>query len=220
MFIVNCIDITEEGQEWEMVYAQASEGRRKRADKFVFLDDSKRCLCSELLMRYSLFTDRGIRFTGEPALGKYGKPFIQIAEDFFFSVSHSGKWVVIAYGPLQVGADVEIIKSGKSSIAKDCFTQSEMKYVFESGDEYADERFIKLWTLKESYIKYLGTGLSTPLDSFTIYVERDYIFSDANDRLKFTNISLDPEHYLSVCGEGSVSALNIFTVNDCLDVLR
>lgn len=219
MFIVNCINITDEGQDWDALYAQASEGRRRRADKFIFPDDRKRCLCAELLMRYSLFTGRGIRFTGEPLLGKYGKPYIQGAEDFFFSASHSGKWVVTAYGSSQVGADVEVIKSGSSSIAEGCFTQSEQDYVF-ADDEGADERFIKLWTLKESYIKYLGTGLSTPLDSFTVYADRDPICTDADDSLTFTNIRFDHEHYLSVCGAGGVSALNTVTVNGCLETLR
>ena len=219
MFIVNCINITDEGQDWDALYAQASEGRRRRADKFMFPDDRKRCLCAELLMRYSLFTGRGIRFTGEPLLGKYGKPYIQGAEDFFFSASHSGKWVVTAYGSSQVGADVEVIKSGSSSIAEGCFTQSEQDYVF-ADDEGADERFIKLWTLKESYIKYLGTGLSTPLDSFTVYADRDPICTDADDSLTFTNIRFDHEHYLSVCGAGGVSALNTVTVNGCLEALR
>jgi 4'-phosphopantetheinyl transferase len=219
MFIVNCINITDEGQDWDALYAQASEGRRRRADKFIFPDDRKRCLCAELLMRYSLFTGRGIRFTGEPLLGKYGKPYIQGAEDFFFSASHSGKWVVTAYGSSQVGADVEVIKSGSSSIAEGCFTQSEQDYVF-ADDEGADERFIRLWTLKESYIKYLGTGLSTPLDSFTVYADRDLICTDADDSLTFTNIRFDHEHYLSVCGAGGVSALNTVTVNGCLEALR
>ena len=185
----------------------------------MFPDDRKRCLCAELLMRYSLFTGRGIRFTGEPSLGKYGKPYIQGAEDFFFSASHSGKWVVTAYGSSQVGADVEVIKSGSASIAEGCFTQSEQDYVF-AEDEGADERFIKLWTLKESYIKYLGTGLSTPLDSFTVYADRDPICTDADDSLTFTNIRFDHEHYLSVCGAGGVSALNTVTVNGCLETLR
>lgn len=219
MFIVNCINITDEGQDWDALYAQASEGRRRRADKFIFPDDRKRCLCAELLMRYSLFTGRGIRFTGEPLLGKYGKPYIQGAEDFFFSASHSGKWVVTAYGSSQVGADVEVIKSGSSSIAEGCFTQSEQDYVF-ADDEGADERFIRLWTLKESYIKYLGTGLSTPLDSFTVYADRVPICTDADDSLTFTNIRFDHEHYLSVCGAGGVSALNTVTVNGCLETLR
>ena len=219
MFIVNCINITDEGQDWDALYAQASEGRRRRADKFMFPEDRKRCLCAELLMRYSLFTGRGIRFTGEPLLGKYGKPYIQGAEDLFFSASHSGKWAVTAYGSSQVGADVEVIKSGSSSIAEGCFTQSEQDYVF-ADDEGADERFIKLWTLKESYIKYLGTGLSTPLDSFTVYADRAPICTDADDSLTFTNIRFDHEHYLSVCGAGGVSALNTVTVNGCLEALR
>lgn len=220
MFIVNRIDITEEGQDWQALYEQASEGRRKRTDGFMLLDDKRRCLCVELLMRYSLFKDRGIRYTEEPSLGKYGKPFIDGEKDFFFSASHSGKWVVIAYGSSEVGADVEIITSDIFSVAENCFTQAEQKYVFENSDESADERFIKLWTLKESYIKYLGTGLNTPLDSFTVYADKVPVRIDVNEKLTFTNIRFDSKYFFSVCGAGGVSVVNTLTVNDCLANIR
>ncbi len=220
MFIVNCIDMTEEGQDWQTLYEQASESRRRRASKFIFPDDRKRCLCAELLMRYSLFISKGILFTGEPTLGKYGKPSIDCAENFCFNMSHSGKWVVTAYGSSQVGADVELIRSGRASIAKSCFTEAEKIYIFKNGVEGSDEKFTRLWTLKESYIKYLGTGMSTPMDSFTIYADGDCIYTDADEELSFTNIRLDNEHFLSVCGSEGVSEVNIVTVNSCLDKLH
>ena len=47
------------------------------------------------------------------------------------------------------------------------FTPEEQDYVFEQPDRIQD-RFYRVWTGKESYLKYLGTGLRKSLDSFSV----------------------------------------------------
>ncbi|WP_142334820.1 4'-phosphopantetheinyl transferase family protein, partial [Bacillus pseudomycoides] len=44
-----------------------------------------------------------------------------------------------------------------------------------------DDYFYDLWTLKESYVKAIGKGLSIPLNSFTIKKSEEGITIDPNN---------------------------------------
>ena len=45
------------------------------------------------------------------------------------------------------------------------------------------ERFSQIWTLKESYIKYLGMGLSKDLNSFSIDALNGCVFDDGRNAI-------------------------------------
>ena len=98
-----------------------------------------------------------------------GKPRIAGQDQFHYNLSHSGNRVVIAYGDSPVGADVQQMHmdAGKEALAKQFFTKEEQAYVFQCP-ELTEARFYQVWTGKESYLKYLGTGLKKSLESFSI----------------------------------------------------
>ena len=110
--------------------------------------------------------------------GEQGKPYIAGCPEFYFNISHSGDVVAIAYGNIPVGIDVEIIRCRESDlkVAKRCFTEEE--YTFITDGAYAldmagkshsvEERFFMVWTMKEAYLKYKGTGISVPMNSFCV----------------------------------------------------
>ena len=94
-----------------------------------------------------------------------GKPMVQGYPEFYFNLSHAGDYVVLAHGDVPLGVDIEQIRTQNLHVAKRCYTEAEYAYVTE-GD--ADERFFYLWTMKESYLKLTGDGISVPLNSFEI----------------------------------------------------
>lgn len=94
-----------------------------------------------------------------------GKPMVQGHPEFYFNLSHAGDYVVLAHGDVPLGVDIEQIRTQNLHVAKRCYTEAEYAYVTE-GD--ADERFFYLWTMKESYLKLTGDGISIPLNSFEI----------------------------------------------------
>ena len=92
-----------------------------------------------------------------------GKPSVSGYPEFFFNLSHSGDYVVLAYGSEPVGIDIEQIREKNRQVAKRCFTQKEYEYACLDASH-----FFEIWTMKESYLKLTGQGISVPLDSFEV----------------------------------------------------
>lgn len=101
-----------------------------------------------------------------------GKPYIDGCPDFHFNISHSDSRVVMAYGDCKLGIDVEKLKENDIAVAKRCFAKEEYEYIIGDisldRDTKPEHRFCKIWTMKEAYLKYKGTGISVPLNSFTV----------------------------------------------------
>ena len=162
---VLCAEISKLEPAYPALYATASAERRQRADRYLRKEDALRCLAAGALLRCAFGTaDYTI------IKGPFGKPYIKEYNGFHYNLSHSGNWVAIAYGNREVGIDVEKIcmDTGKEEIARRYFTPDEQAYVFDTK-ELAPQRFFEVWTGKESYLKYVGTGLQKNLDSFSIF---------------------------------------------------
>lgn len=162
---VACVNVARvDDAAYARLYAAASADRRAKADRYRLRADRVRCVAAEALLRRALGRSD---FTVEQAPG--GKPRIRDAAGFFYNLSHAGDWVVIAWGGSEVGVDVERVcmDEAKAGIARRHFTPDEREYVF-SEPEGTGERFFRIWTGKESYLKYLGTGLTKRLDSFSV----------------------------------------------------
>ena len=77
------------------LYDQASEYRRKKADKYNKQEDALMCILSEAMLRYAL-KQSGLNVLLTPKKDGNGKPYIE-GENFKFNVSYAGKFVAIAY---------------------------------------------------------------------------------------------------------------------------
>ena len=98
-----------------------------------------------------------------------GKPRIAGHDAFHYNLSHSGLRVAIAWGSSPVGVDVQQMRPDieTEELARRFFTADEQAYIFEQP-ELTMLRFYRVWTEKESYLKYLGTGLKKSLTSFSV----------------------------------------------------
>jgi 4'-phosphopantetheinyl transferase len=92
-----------------------------------------------------------------------------------FNISHAGEWVLCAISNTEIGIDIELIQPIDLDIAKYYF--SEVEYMDLQRKEGAEKvsYFFDLWTLKESYIKARGMGLSIPLKDFCIRITHEGI---------------------------------------------
>lgn len=99
--------------------------------------------------------------------GLWEKPRLISPKGVCFNLSHSGEWTVIAISDNEVGVDVQQVKPVDMRLAKRFFTEDEWRQTESAGDG-ATELFYRLWTVKEAYLKALGTGLNRPLNTFSV----------------------------------------------------
>ncbi len=87
-----------------------------------------------------------------------GKPYVEDT-DFYFNISHSGSYVVLVTGKCELGVDIQERKPVEAeAMAKRFFTGKEYEALLASEEK--EKLFYKLWTRKEAYGKWLGSGLS------------------------------------------------------------
>ncbi len=203
MIHIVCADIAGADSEiYGKLYEQASPQRKARADRYRRQDDALRCVTADALLRYVLGTGSYTVLQEKGA-----KPKIPERPDFHFNLSHAGRWVVIAWGEGEVGVDVEQVRQDVDihSLACRYFTQDEQAYILESDSR---RRFFELWTRKESYLKYLGTGLSKSLCSFSVL--------NGETGMEFWQRELPGRDWLCLCsGEGEV-AMEILDVRQLI----
>ena len=159
IYIADC-DCLEDGALFGAFFSAVSDERRQKTEKFRFESDKRLSLGAELLLM-NAFKDFCIDYkSAELVFGENEKPYLKNNE-IFFNLSHSGKYAVCAVCENEVGVDIEQIENAEFKIAEKVFTESELKRINYSDDEnLRKEEFIRLWTLKESYMKYCGRGLS------------------------------------------------------------
>lgn len=92
-----------------------------------------------------------------------GKPFIK-DKDIYFSISHADNFVVCALATKDIGIDVEKIKEVNLKTLKLFATDKEKDYIIKTLDKL-EERFFRIYTLKEAYIKMQGTDLTRIKDN-------------------------------------------------------
>lgn len=102
----------------------------------------------------------------ETEVGRHGKPFSPSRRDISFNISHSrGLCVgaILTENMGEVGVDVEFIDREKrlERIAERFFTERERAEIGAANDGAL--AFYLIWTMKEAYLKYLGTGITSPL---------------------------------------------------------
>ena len=176
------------------------EDKQKRIQAFLRREDATRALIGQILLRIIIQDMLGIPgnvISFEQ--NKYGKPSLKNNEGFHFNLSHSGDWVVLAVDSRQIGIDVERIMD--IDVAKRFFSPREYNDLIARPAALRIEYFFDLWTLKESYIKAIGKGLSQPLDSFAMVFEKGKIriIKDDSKEWFFRQYPIAPGYKLSVC---------------------
>lgn len=183
-----------------------SEERVQKVRNLRFAEDKIRSILGELLVRIMLRETWGIENKQiQFEHNKFGKPRLKNIPQLHFNISHSGQWVTAAMDEYALGLDVEQIKPMDMGIAERFFSQVETQYIMSQSPEQRLTSFYRIWTLKESYIKAVGKGLSIPLDSFAFEFIDDGVFlndSTSEAEWLFRVYEELPGYVLAVCSAG------------------
>ena len=131
-----------------------------RAERYRRIEDRQRFVYARGLLRvltgrYTHQAPEQVRFTKDANK----KPALLGNTGWHMNVSHSGNWILLAVGKVNLGVDVEHIQTTFSfdDILPNSFSPEEQAYVRAGAD--SRRRFYQLWTRKEALIKATGKGM-------------------------------------------------------------
>ena len=97
-------------------------------------------------------------------IGAHGKPYFKDKTRFpFFNISHSGDYAVCAVATCEIGIDIQKIQSYSPRLLRRILTKQELLQLEQS--EKKESFFCRLWSQKESYVKWSGQGITRELDT-------------------------------------------------------
>jgi len=178
------------------------EIRKQKIMKCRRLESRKQSLGAGLLVSYIL-KEHGL-FDNEIKFDSNGKPEV---EGIFFNLSHSKNMVICAVSDKAVGCDIEHISKAPEKVADRFFSQEEQMHLFQYSGEERNKEFYRLWTMKESYMKMTGEGMSLALNQFELHFrEAVQIYRNGslqNCFLKEYELTQDEsrQYRISVCSE-------------------
>ncbi len=133
------------------------------------------------------------------AKGEYGKPYLKESPQIKFNLSHADGIAACIVSDRECGIDCERVRAYRPNVMKRAFSPKEAELVEASEQSERDLMFFRLWTLKEAYVKTLGTGISYPLNTAEFLFEDNRIITDIAGYKFRQYIIGGGEYVVSVC---------------------
>lgn len=184
-----------------------SEERRTEAKKRKNEKERQLFLAAETLLNLGL-EHAGIDVPLPAKYGRnpHGKPSLLPQGKAEVNWSHSGEYVICAVADCAVGIDLQDAgKEPKEALVKRLLQPKERIFYENVPAKEKKQLFYQYWTLKESFLKTLGTGFYTSLDTFYISMEKEtpQIVQKVNNRsygCRILNFA-DRNYEAAVCWE-------------------
>ena len=214
-------------REWGLAMALIQAEEKERIAKFRYRVDMVSSCVGRLMLRSLAVSVLGLRNTeARFERTERGKPVLtHNSWGWDYNVSHAGDWVVLAAAEeARLGVDVMRTRDSRVErleeffrLMRRQFTEQEWVTINggkEDSDETRLERFFRHWTLKESYVKAVGTGLNIDLRTLNFKLSEPSVECQVISSTKlevdeeitswlFEESILDKEHAVSVAVDGS-----------------
>ena len=203
IYIVDCTPWLSD-EKIEQSLPHLDEKRRGRIRRLRVPLKRAQCVAAGLLLTHVL-GENGVAPT--LTYGENGKPSLSDRPDTYFSITHSDKWVFLAVADCEIGIDAQVPRKVCPRLAARSTSPEELAWVKEN----TEPNFTRLWTMKEAYLKYTGTGLSVPIRGVTISVPPTNGYDEENNcywsLLSYEGVPL------SVCSKKTIKDFSVETLN-------
>ena len=142
-----------------------------------------------------------------------GKPYLPEKTGFEFSLSHSGKLIVLAVDDRPIGIDTELVKEKDWRIFHRYLTEEEMSMI--EASRYPAARFFDVWTVREALSKEEGIGLRILDKDFLVDYDKCTIDYEGR-RLYFRTeeYRVSETYSLSICSPARPDTAEIIYLDD------
>jgi 4'-phosphopantetheinyl transferase len=180
-----------------------SNDRQKYFMRYKFIEDLRRSFIGHALVSVLLSKELGVPYSALDFLKTInGKPFVSNKNHLDFNISHSGNFVAACLSSKgKVGIDIEKLKNINFRSILNKFTKKERELIIQNN-QINPQAFYTIWTLKESYLKYMGKGLTLPIDSINflkIGEEISFNIQEPTKDIYFKTIYPSKNYVLSLC---------------------
>lgn len=206
LFCDDVYDVDQEG--YELLFSLMPFYRKKKISRYAKYEDRVLGVASYALLKYVMYL-LGIP-EGDIEIGTYGKPYFK-GKHVYFNISHTSNAIACAVESSEVGVDIQNNIREYERIIKRVCAPSEIEKI--RSDALPIQYFTKLWTLKESYVKCIGTGIWDSISQIDFST-----FDTECGRLHgyyFTCKSTE-EYCLSVCSKDGKADIQKIGVGDIL----
>jgi len=150
---------------------------RRRAERFRVDEGKLRFIAAHAMLRCLLGERVGIPPQRiELVTGPRGKPALAAggAAAPHFNLAHSGELAVVALATRELGVDVEALRPFPRAerFAARFFASSEQQWLRAKPEAERGDATLTLWTLKEAYLKAVGSGIAMPLAGVEVDPDR------------------------------------------------
>lgn len=138
--------------------------------------------------------------------GAHGKPYLKEYPQIHFNISHCMGLAVLAIGDCTVGIDAECVRPYREPLLKRVLSDAELRQMKEAGESEREELFFRFWTLKESYVKAVGCGITVPLQDISFQIGKNGEIACEKTGWSFRQWKLAEKYIVSACvaGEGEI----------------
>jgi len=182
-----------------------------------------RALVRTLLSSYAGVPPRAWCFDAGP----HGKPYLvgpEAGRRLAFNLSHTRGLVAAAFTTgAEVGVDVEGMdrRTATMEVARRFFARAEVAALERAPANDREGMFYTFWTLKESYLKVRGLGLSVPLGAFAFDltaeppgISFEPPIDDRPERWQFARWTPGPRHQLALAVERGPGSDRVIRVGE------
>lgn len=199
---------------YEKAFSLVSKERQGKVSAFKNVNAARLSLGAGLLLYIALQENGLEEHINSLCYELHGKPYFKDI-DFHFSLSHSGKYAICAYGTTPLGIDIQKTDRPIKHV-KRILSEDERVYLRFFDEAEKAEVSYRLWVRKESLIKLDGRGLRMPLDKLSFISDHsvsDSLIFEGKKLYFIEKKNLLPAYAICVCSEIENEAIRLTEIS-------